>query len=198
MKTLKFTFLPPTFLAVAAMLGGCVGVEPDETSDEWMSELGEQADEGLEMLRPPVNPEVDGLAVVEGDIRIDSIDDPAFFVQQTYQDVLNRSPDWNGFFHYYNVLQNCNGDSACLGSGRAYIALDLLQSSENRQQDPDLNPFSPGYNAAFVTHCYTNFLRRQPSTAELVSYLNRLSSSGYKAIVNEFITSSEYRGRFGM
>ena len=54
----------------------------------------------------------------------------------------------------------------------------MLESDENRQQDPELNPASSGYNSAFVTHCYTNFLRRQPGTSGFNWWLNVLNSTG--------------------
>lgn len=141
-------------------------------------------------------------ALSTGDVasikRIYSSDDSEFFIQQTYHDVLNRAPDRDGFYFYLHILQNCNGDSACLAAYRVTIARGMLESPENRQQNPDLNPASSGYNSAFVTHCYTSFLRRQPSASEVSWWLNILNSNGdYGAIVNGFITSAEYRQRFG-
>jgi hypothetical protein len=142
-------------------------------------------------------------ALSAGDVaavrRIYSSDDSEFFLQQTYQDVLRRAPDAGGFSFYLNVLRQCNGNSACLASNRVAIARGLLESQENRQQDPDLNPASSGYNSAFITHCYTNFLRRQPDAAGYSWWLNTLNSGGdYSGVVSGFITSAEYRQRFGM
>lgn len=127
------------------------------------------------------------------------IDRSEFFVRHTYLDVLKREPDSGGFAYYLNILQSCNGASACLASNRVAIAREMLESSENRQQDPELNPASPGYNSAFITHCYTNFLRRQPSAAEHSWWLNNLNAgAGYSGVINGFITSAEYRQRFGL
>ncbi|WP_375765005.1 DUF4214 domain-containing protein [Archangium gephyra] len=127
------------------------------------------------------------------------IDSSEFFIRQTYLDVVKREADSGGYSFYLNFLQSCNGDSACLASNRVAIARGLLESAENRQQDPELNPASSGYNSAFVTHCYTNFLRRQPSAAESSYWVSLLTSSGdYSGVVNGFITSTEYRRRFGM
>jgi hypothetical protein len=131
--------------------------------------------------------------------RIYSIDDSELFIQQTYQDVLKRTPDKNGFFYHLNQIKACNGAPACLASTRVAIARGMLESQENRQQDPELNPSSPGYNSAFITHCYTNFLRRQPDAAGHAWWLNTLNSGGdYSGVVNGFITSAEYRQRFGL
>ncbi|WP_257461688.1 DUF4214 domain-containing protein [Archangium lipolyticum] len=127
------------------------------------------------------------------------IDRSEFFIRQTYRDVLRREVDASGYGFYLNLLQSCNGNSACLAANRLTIARGLLESAENRQQDPDLNPASPGYNSAYVTHCYTNFLQRQPSASEHSWWLNNLNTGGdYNVIVNSFITSTEYRRRFGM
>jgi hypothetical protein len=131
--------------------------------------------------------------------RIYSSNDSEFFIQQTYQDVLKRTPDRSGFFFYLDMLKACNGAPACLDSKRVAIARGMLDSPENRQQDPELNPSSPGYNSAFVTHCYTNFLRRQPEAEGHAWWLNALNSGvGYDGVIRGFITSSEYRQRFGM
>jgi hypothetical protein len=126
-----------------------------------------------------------------------SIDNSELFVGQTYVDVLKRHADLSGFSFYMGFLRNCNGAPACLASTRVSIARGMLESQENRQQDPELNPASPGYNSAFITHCYTNFLRRQPDQAELTWWLNVLNSSDYSNVVSGLINSSEYRRRFG-
>jgi hypothetical protein len=128
-----------------------------------------------------------------------AIDRSEFFVRQVYRDVLKRDPDAGGSAYYLSVLQNCNGNSVCLSAKRAAIARELLESSENRQQDPELNPASSGYNSAFITHCYTNFLRRQPDAAGFNWWLNDLNSGGdYTGVVRSFITTAEYRQRFGV
>jgi hypothetical protein len=125
------------------------------------------------------------------------IDDSAFFVRQVYLDVLKREPDSAGLAYFVNALNACNGASACLASTRVSVALGLLKSPENIAQDPELNPASAGYSSSFVTHCYTNFLRRQPSAAELSWWVGVFNSSGDSTVVGGFITSPEYRQRFG-
>jgi hypothetical protein len=127
-----------------------------------------------------------------------AIDRSEFFIRQVYRDVLRRDPDAGGLNFYLGNFQNCNGDPTCLAASRVAFAREMLESAENRQQDPDLNPASAGYNAAFVTHCYTNFLQRQPEAAEHSWWLSVLNSTGdYSAVVRDFITSAEYRQRFG-
>ncbi|WP_052518482.1 M12 family metallopeptidase [Archangium violaceum] len=127
-----------------------------------------------------------------------SIDDTDYFVQQTYLDVLKSKPDMVWYGYYVNYLKSCQGASACLTAARTAVARAVLESPENRQQDPELDPASPGYNAAFVTHCYTNFLQRQPSASEHAYWLNALNAGGtYSDVVRGFITSPEYRQRFG-
>lgn len=142
---------------------------------------------------------------IEGLARVDllyswitrPLDDSGFFIRQTYLDVLEREPDSSGFSYYMNLLQACNGASACLTSTRVSIARGMLESPENRTQNPELNPASPNYNSAFVTNCYTNFLRRQPDTQGYNYYMSFLSSTGdYSAVVSGFINSTEYRQRF--
>jgi uncharacterized protein (TIGR03118 family) len=58
------------------------------------------------------------------------------------------------------------------------------------------------FNAAFVTMEYFGYLRRDPDTAGFTFWLNKLNSFGgdYRAaeMVKAFISSSEYRQRFGL
>ena len=126
------------------------------------------------------------------------IDRSEVFIRQGYLDVLGREPDASGLAFYLNSLQTCNGAPACLASARVAILRGLLESPENRLQDPALNPASPDYKSAFVTHCYTNLLRRQQDAAGLAFWMNFLNSTGdYNGLISSFINSAEYRVRFG-
>lgn len=126
------------------------------------------------------------------------IDDSEFFIRQLYLDVLLREPDPSGFRHWLTYLQNCNGNPSCLASTRVSIARSFFESPENRLQHPELDPSSPNYNSAYITHCYTNFLRRQPDPGGYAHWLNVLNSTGdYSGIISGFINSVEYRQRFG-
>ncbi len=126
------------------------------------------------------------------------INESSFFVQQLYYDVLRRKPDDGGLNYYMGILNSCNGNSTCLASTRANIARNFLQSPESRALYPELDPSSPGYNDAFIRHCYTKFLQRTFDPDGAVYWYNYLSSTGdYTGVINGFIASSEYRQRFG-
>jgi serine protease len=126
------------------------------------------------------------------------IDESAYFVQQLYYDVLRRKPDPAGEAHWVGLLNACNGASGCLASTRAAIARGFLDSAEYRAQDP-WDPASPYYNLYFVDRCYWRFLQRDakyiPEGKYWEDYLN--ATGDYTGVVNGFITSAEYRKRFG-
>ncbi|WP_375765740.1 S8 family serine peptidase [Archangium gephyra] len=125
------------------------------------------------------------------------INESAFFVQQTYFDVLKRKPDAGGEAYHVGLLNACNGASSCLASTRAAIARSLLESSEYRAQDP-WDPASPMYNLYFIDRCYWRFLQRSALMTEAQFWLDYLNATGdYNGVVNGFITSPEYRKRFG-
>ncbi|WP_208721168.1 S8 family serine peptidase [Corallococcus aberystwythensis] len=127
------------------------------------------------------------------------IDESTFFVQQLYFDVLRRKPDSGGLAFYMGLLNACNGNPACLASTRVNIALGLFQSQESQALYPDLNPAtSPNYNDAFVTRIYQCFLQRNfdpDGGVTWYSYLN--GTNDYAGVMTAFITSPEYRKRFG-
>lgn len=126
------------------------------------------------------------------------IEQSEFFIRQSYLDVLEREPDAGGFAFYLNILNACNGAPTCLAPNRTSIARGFLESTERRAKYPELDPASPNYKSAFIHHCYTSFLRRQPDAGGMTFFLNFLNSTGdYSAVVNSFINSSEYRSRFG-
>jgi hypothetical protein len=126
------------------------------------------------------------------------LDQSAFFVRQLYLDVLAREADSAGAAYYVNALNTCNGAPACLASTRVAIARGFLESPEKRALYLELYPLSPSYKTLFITHCYWNFLGRQPDPAGLAFWLDALNSTGdYNSVVSGFITSAEYRLRFG-
>jgi serine protease len=126
------------------------------------------------------------------------IQESAFFVQQLYYDVLRRKPDASGEAAYVGVLNGCNGNANCLASTRAAIARNFLESAEYRGQDP-FDTASPAYNLYFVDRCYWRFLQRSakynPEGKFWEDYLN--ATGDYTGVVHSFITSPEYRSRFG-
>jgi hypothetical protein len=130
------------------------------------------------------------------------LDQSQFFIRQLYLDVLGRKYETAGQDYWIgslnDALKSCNGNTACQSSKRGAVARSFLDSSENRTQYPELNPASPNFNYDFLTHCYWNFLAREPDTAGFNYWLNVLNSSGdYNGVVSSFIASSEYRLRFG-
>lgn len=126
------------------------------------------------------------------------IDDSGFFVQQLYLDVLRRMPDAGGFAGWVSTLNACNGNSSCLTTTRTAIARAFLESPENQVGQPPLSKASTDYEADFVTHCYRDFLQRQYDPNGVVFWYNYLKSTGdYNGVVSGFITSTEYRSRFG-
>jgi serine protease len=126
------------------------------------------------------------------------IQESAFFIQQLYYDVLRRKPDASGEGYYLGILNSCNGDSNCLAATRASLARNFLESAEYRGQDP-FDTASPLYNVYFVDRCYWRFLQRNakynPEGKSWVDYLN--ATGDYTGVVRSFITSPEYRSRFG-
>jgi hypothetical protein len=55
------------------------------------------------------------------------------------------------------------------------------------------------YNSAFVTLCYFNYLRRDPDAQGHDYWLQALKANpnDRAAVINGFISSGEYRARFG-
>jgi serine protease len=126
------------------------------------------------------------------------IDQNEFFVQQLYLDVLKRTSDPDGLAFWVNVLNTCNGGATCLKSTRTAIARAFLESPENQAQQPTLNPASQNYKSDFVIHCYTDFLQRGYDIAGVLNHYQYLVATGdFDTVVNSFITSPEYRARFG-
>ncbi|MFY0566888.1 M12 family metallopeptidase [Archangium lansingense] len=126
------------------------------------------------------------------------MDDSEWFVWQLYRDVLHRYPDAGGFAVHLNGLQNCSGNQTCLDSVRVATARSLFESSEHRQQHPELDPNSPNYKAAYINNCYTHFLRRSHDPGQEGSnWMDILNTTGdYNTVIRGFITSAEYRSRF--
>jgi hypothetical protein len=126
------------------------------------------------------------------------LDQSTFFIRQMFLDVLGREPDASGQAFHQNVLNACNGNATCLASTRVDIARGFMDSPENRAQYPELNPSSASYNSFFVKHCYWSFMGRQPDAGGFSFFMNILSSTGdYTSVIRSFITSAEFRLRFG-
>ena len=107
---------------------------------------------------------------------------------------------------------NTNAGNPLSQSERDQLVTDLSTSAKTRAQvlravaeDPDLN--SAEFNRAFVLMQYFGYLRRNPNDPQDTDYtgfdfwltkLNQFNGDYLKAeMVKAFITSSEYRQRFG-
>lgn len=86
-----------------------------------------------------------------------AIDSNGFFVRQQYLDFLGREPDQGGFEYWTGELDQCNGDSGCLGQRRIDISAAFFISVEFQQ------------TGSFVYRLYSGALGRQLSNAEFVS-----------------------------
>ena len=75
---------------------------------------------------------------------------------------------------------------------RATVLRKIAEAEELRSRE---------FNAAFVTMEYFGYLRRDPDTAGFNFWLNKLNSFNGDFVGSEmvkaFITSTEYRQRFG-
>ncbi|OLE55999.1 MAG: hypothetical protein AUG51_00280 [Acidobacteria bacterium 13_1_20CM_3_53_8] len=131
------------------------------------------------------------------------IDGARCFVKQQYWDFLSREPDQGGLDFWTSQIARCEFDRNCIGSQRNVVANEFFRSAEFQQTDPAMaNPpgspnFDPSvYNRAFVSHCYRNFLQRDPEPGGLAFWTDVLNRTGdYTGVINAFITSYEYRNQ---
>ncbi len=128
------------------------------------------------------------------------IEEAWFFTKQQYMDVLNRQPDTTGWSGWANTINGCGHNNwNCINAVRIHVARGFLDSNEFQQNKPSLrNPATAHeYNQEYVRQCYLVFLRRNPDTNGLNSWVNTLDSTGdYNHLVDGFINSNEYRNRF--
>jgi hypothetical protein len=125
-----------------------------------------------------------------------AVDNTQFFIRQQYLDLLNREPTATEFENLVEFVDKCNGEANCLLHQRAQAALQILRSSklaESSFTSPE------EYNRAFVTMCYSNYLKRDPDPKGYNYWLQVLKDNpnDFAAVVKGFITSAEYRSRFG-
>jgi hypothetical protein len=125
-----------------------------------------------------------------------AVDNTQFFIRQQYLDLLNREPTATEFENLVEFVDKCNGEANCLLHQRAQAALQILRSSklaESSFTSPE------EYNRAFVTMCYSNYLKRDPDPKGYNYWLQVLKDNpnDFAAVVKGSITSAEYRSRFG-
>ena len=127
-------------------------------------------------------------------------EEASYYVGWHYRDWLERDPESWGWTAWTNALNQCNGSGDCTRPG---IALGFIQSIEFFTSiEPRLNTSNygtPAYNQAFVEECYERYWRRTLDSTYWVNWLNAQQPNNndhYRAVVNDFITSDEYRSRF--
>jgi hypothetical protein len=81
-------------------------------------------------------------------------------------------------------------DGAAGGLTRAQVLRAVVQSDEVSAAE---------YNAAFVAMQYYGYLRRTPEPGGFEDWLAHLNAhpGDFRSMVNGFLNSREYRGRFG-
>lgn len=150
------------------------------------------------------------------------IDDATFFVQQQYRDFLFRNPTGAELANDVAPLNSCLllGDLACYNTERVHMSRTMWDKSEFRQQSRTFGlglvgayPYELYNNDDFVALDYWIYLQRAPDTSGYNFWLGGLNScvsastssfscpgcstQCYYDSINAFLSSSEYRSRFG-
>ena len=123
-----------------------------------------------------------------------ALDNTQFFIRQQYLDLLNREPSATELEKLVQFVDKCDGEANCLLHQRAQAALQIFRSGKLKETSFT----SPEeYNRAFVTMCYSSYLKRDPDPGGYNHWLQVLKDSNdFAAVINGFITSAEYRSRF--
>ena len=150
------------------------------------------------------------------------IDDPTFFVQQQYRDFLNRNPTGSELANDVAPLNSCllAGNFACYNTERVHMSRKMWDHPEFRSQSQTFGlgftgdfPYELYNNDDFVRLEYVQYLRRTWDTPGLNFWLGNLNScvssstsffscpgcstQCYYDSINAFLSSTEYRSRFG-
>ena len=152
------------------------------------------------------------------------IDDPTFFVQQQYRDFLGRNPTGFELANDVAPLNSClhAGNFACYNTARVHMSRTMWDKPEFRSQarvSTLMNPFFFSYpfelynNDDFVRLDYLVYLQRPHDISGFVFWLSGLdncvssstsafscpgcSTQCYYDSINAFLSSTEYRSRFG-
>jgi len=150
------------------------------------------------------------------------IDDPTFFVQQQYRDFLFRDPTGAELANDVAPLNSCLllGDLACYNTERVHMSRTMWDKEEFRQQSRTFGlplvgdfPFELYNDDDFVALDYWIYLQREPDTSGYNFWLSNLNScvndstsyfscpgcstQCYYDSINAFLSSTEYRSRFG-
>jgi len=139
------------------------------------------------------------------------IDEPWFFVDRQYSDLLGRHPDQSGWAYWANAFKQCSvNDQTCIHNRRLVTILAFFYSPEYTSNNPALssaNRYSTDpnaehiYNSAFVDQCYRRFLRRAPEPDGFGYWTKWLddrrpnNDNDYTTLIDAFALSLEYRRR---
>jgi hypothetical protein len=125
------------------------------------------------------------------------IDDPAFFVNQLFLDLLERPPRPAERKALISLLEYCGTHAGCLYSARLRAARILFESPEHRSNQ-NLYDDGPGYSVRYITRGYTGFARRRPEEKEESSWRSGIYRvEGYADLIEGFLMAPGYRTRFG-
>jgi hypothetical protein len=150
------------------------------------------------------------------------IDDPTFFVQQQYRDFLNRNPSGFELANDVAPLNSCllAGNFACYNTERVHMSRKMWDHPEFRSQSQTFGlgltgafPYELYNDDDFVRLEYVQYLRRTWDIPGLNFWLGNLdscvssstsafscpgcSTQCYYDSINAFLSSTEYRSRFG-
>lgn len=152
------------------------------------------------------------------------IDDPTFFVQQQYRDFLFRNPTGFELANDVAPLNSClhAGNFACYNTARVHMSRTMWDKPEFRSQarvSTLMDPFFFAYehelynNDDFVRLDYLVYLQRPHDISGFTFWLGSLdncvssstsefscpgcSTQCYYDSINAFLSSTEYRSRFG-
>jgi hypothetical protein len=125
------------------------------------------------------------------------IDDPAFFVNQLFLDLLERAPRPAERRNLLTLLEYCGTHTGCMYSARLKAARILFESPEHRSNQ-NLYDDPPGSSVRYITRGYTGFARRRPEEKEESSWRSgTYHVDGYADMIEGFLMAPGYRARFG-
>jgi hypothetical protein len=134
------------------------------------------------------------------------VDNQRFFTWEQYSDFLTYDPDEGGLNFWTQQITgppgpNCNvgfnDNNQCTRTQRALVSKEFFRAAF---------PSAFGNNELFIDRCYWAYLRRTPPhndpgfqfwLGQLNNYGTPASEAGKNALIDAFITSGEYRLRFG-
>jgi hypothetical protein len=98
-----------------------------------------------------------------GNLFPNPIDDAQFFVEQHYEDFLNRVADPGGLAFWTGQITQCNGNPACIDDHRTGVSLAFLLSTEFQDR------------SSFIQRFYKSSYGRNPTFEEFLPDLGDIS-----------------------